>query len=196
MRCLSGLFVSAIFLVVTSGGVLADDLSADRIERFLDSMVDLKPWGEAHRDILRGTSISDSFSGANMSQGISDEKLEKMRRPFSLGVAAAREAGLGGELEDIVGDHGFDLDEWGETGDQTMRAYIAIQIEGKGVSRAKLEKMMAQMDANPRMTDAMKVQMRKSMEGVVRMYETMRDVPNADIEAVRPYQNRMAEVMR
>ncbi len=163
----------------------AEPLESDQISRWLASMSDLRTWSEANEDRLDRDMFEPASPRMSPMSPPSEEDIERMRSPFTNGVAAARTAGVEREVLGIVEPHGFSLDEWGETGDRIMRAYIALQMEGQPDMTSKLDETIQQMENSP-MSQTQKNQMINSLMRPLDIYNMMKDAPAEDVEAVRP----------
>jgi hypothetical protein len=173
----------------SSGEVQATDsapLEAEAISRWMNSLATLRPWGEANEDRFERDLFKVEQPRMNPMNPLSKEALQKMRSPFSGAVSAARSVGVDDEVAGLLAPHGFTLDEWGDTGDRIIRAFVALQIQGGPDMRAQLDTTIVQMEENTRLSVAQKNQLISSLMQTLDIYNMMSDAPAADIEAVRP----------
>ena len=163
----------------------AEPLDSDQIGRWLSSMSEIRDWSEANKDRFDEDMFETDSPRLSPMSPPTEQDIERMRSPFTNGVAAARSAGVAGEVSGLVEPHGFSLDEWGETGDRVMRAYIALQMESQPDMTAKMNDTIQQMESAP-LSETQKNQMITSLMRTLDIYNMMKDAPPEDVEAVRP----------
>jgi hypothetical protein len=76
---------------------------------------------------------------------------------------------------------------FGEKADAIMMAYAALNLEAEGASMEAVD---------PAMLDMMPPEMRAQMAPMLALVEAMRSVPPADIEAIKPYKDRLDAAMQ
>lgn len=188
IRQLKPLFV-VLFMLAVAMTATAEPLNDERIEGFLNSLQDLESLSEH-------TENTEVFE--NMGQEIQEAARKGDFRPMSLMVEKMRDHSMHDEFADVVSKHGFDRPEdWAETGDRIMRAMAAMELKGQdqGDVRAEMDAMMKQMEDNPNVTEQQRERMRQQMEQAMAGMKAMADAPQADIEAVRPYRDRIRQAM-
>ena len=167
-----------------SGTALADSLSDEQVRRFIDVTEQINAMEEEFADL--------------------DQELERQARPngnelpnfehlFSSTLAKVTDHPSYGLLEDVVEDHGFDdVPEWGRVGDQVFRAWMALEMADQmNQMPADPSAMLSQLENNPNLSDAQKVQMRASVEQMMAVRKMLRAVPKGDIDTVRPHRDAL-----
>jgi len=161
-------------------------LESDDVKRWIGSLDALRSWGEANEGRFDRNLFKAEAPRMNPMNPLSMDALQKMRSPFSGAIAAARVAGVQDELVGLLAPHGFTIDDWGNTGDRIIRAFVASQMQGGPDIRAQLNQTIAQMEENTRMSVGQKNQMISSLMQTLDIYNMMSDAPDADIQVVRP----------
>ena len=188
VRHLNVLFV-VLFMLAAATVATAEPLNEGRIQGFLNSLEDLQALGERAKD-------TEMFE--NMGQEIQESARKGDFRPMSLMVEKMRGHSIHNEFASIVSEHGFDHPgDWANTGDRVMRAMAAMELKGpdRGDVKAEMEAMMKKMENNPNISEQQRQRMRQQMEKAVAGMEAMANAPQADIEAVRPYRDRIRQAM-
>lgn len=179
----------AVFMLAVAMMATAAPLNDTRIEGFLNSLEDLETLGERTQDL-------EMFE--SMGQEIEASAREGDFRPMSLMVEKMRGHSMHEAFADIVSRHGFDRPkDWANTGDRVMRAMAAIELKGQkqGNVQAEMEAMMERMENNPDIPEQQRKRMREQMEQAMVGMKAMADAPQADVEAVRPYRDRIRQAM-
>lgn len=120
---------------------------------------------------------------------LASEREVDMSRLFSSSVEQMEGREEYGILEDMVQNHGFsNLKEWAKTGDRVFAAWMAIEMgsESAGLA-AEMQEALAEIDNNPDMSEQQKAQMRAMMAPAMSMSDAASNVPQQDMEAVRPH---------
>lgn len=174
--------MAALLMMATS--VWADELSNQEIEQFIASMEKLQ-------------TMDEEF------QAFEADDEDKSQMPdtdhlVSEGLARLRGNKLYDKVDSIVRDYGFDNAEaWSQTGDRVLDAYIALQMKGKsGSAQSQMDKALREMDENSQMTPAQKEQMRAMMAQSMASMKSFAEAPPEDMAAVKPYQDRLDQVMQ
>lgn len=100
------------------------------------------------------------------------------------------------DITGIVNRYGFEsVDEWASIGERIFLAYWAISSEGQpqGAAREGMESYLKSLEDMGGMPEEALERTRKLMEGMVQVNEAASNAPRADIEAVRPYMDKIAE---
>ena len=185
--------ILVLFVGLASTAQAAGALTGDSISRWVSSMDELRPWGDKHSAVLKEEDFETKRPTVNPMQPPTDDELEAIRSPFSRAVAAARAAGLSGELSSIIGSYGFSLNEWGATGDRIVRAYMALQMQNTPDLRAQMDQSIAQLGTRSDISEEQKEAMIASLTRTVEMYEVLSVAPTADIDAVRARKSLLDE---
>lgn len=188
IRHLKPLFV-VLFMLAVASGAAAEALNDERIEGFLGSLEDLESLGER----TENTAVFE-----DMGREIQESAREGDFRPMSMMVEKMRDHSMHGEFAEVVAKHGFDRPEdWADTGDRIMRAVAAMELKGQdqGDVQAEMDEMMKQMENNPNVSEQQRERMRQQMEQAMAGMKAMADAPQEDIEAVRPYRDRIRRAM-
>ncbi|WP_281301341.1 MULTISPECIES: hypothetical protein [unclassified Iodidimonas] len=152
----------------------AQDLDKSSAARFIESLPEVILLGED----LQESGLAEGFQNAlkpSVEHGFS---------PYQRGTdwmkTAAPESYQ--KMKDVAADHGFsDVDEWARVGDQVMGAFMAMEMQNiPDESRAMAEQM------TPDMLAQMPQAVREQIEGMKIMLAAIKDVPEQNIETVRP----------
>ena len=182
MQALRILALAAGFLISLSS-TAADELTADAIDRWIQSMDAVQEWAAsndiADRKLAVGENNMPDFVSALDKLGDERQGLERI----------AKENGFAGARS------------WARTANRVARAFMAVQMDARGTDmaqvRKQLESRVAQIENNARLNDAQKQQMKQQMNAMLermRAMETMTEgVPESDREAVR---QRKAQLKR
>lgn len=102
------------------------------------------------------------------------------------------------KVSSMVKRHGFSsLAEWAQTGDRIYTAYMAInmgdqpEMDGMMDENAIEDYMTSVGDV---MSDARKKEIRAMMESAMKSNEAINNAPSEDIEAVRPYADKITAI--
>lgn len=158
-----------------SASVMAETLTGDLVSSWLKSQKEVEAFGDKYESRL------DPYD-ANIDEQAS------MEDAFKQGIVALKKTGLYGEFENIVEGYGFDSPEqWSQIGTQIMMAYMSVEMAQQA---PQMEQMMAQMDAmmqSDQMPADQKEMMMNAMKQSQQMYQSSKNVPQADMEAIKPY---------
>lgn len=164
-------------LLLVTSFAWAQSLSTDKVSTFIDSLDPVTRYAERlDEDVRDGLEVSN----------ILPEPGEPLR-PYTRSLEYIREAhgDVYAAMGDIVDDHGFaNLEEWADTGDRVMVAWLALQMEGTEIGAV-----------SPEMLDQVPAQMRPQIERMLAMMEAVRNAPPGDIEVVRPLAGRLMDYM-
>ncbi|WP_077531341.1 hypothetical protein [Vreelandella utahensis] len=183
-------FCAALVLLLAAFPAMAQPLSDERIEGFLASLEDLESLGER---------IENTDLFGDMGREIQEQATRKGEfRPMRMMVDRMRDHEMHNEFAAVVSDHGFQHPEdWADTGDRIMRAMAAMELKkhNRDDMRKEMSAMMKQMEDNPNISEQQRKRMRQQMEQAMAGMKAMADAPQADIEAVRPYRDRIRQAM-
>ena len=101
------------------------------------------------------------------------------------------------KLASMVQRHGFkDPEEWAAVGDRVYAAYAASQMEGQpAMTQDDIDRYMARIEDSP-MPEAQKTRMRNNMENMLAANRAFHNVPDEDIQAVRPYAEEIIRALQ
>ena len=183
-------FCAVLVLLLAALPAMAQPLSDERIERFLASLEDLESLGKQVEN-------TDMFG--NMGQEIQEQAMRKGEfRPMGMMVEKMRDHEMHDQFSSVVSDHGFQRPEdWADTGDRIMRAMAAMELQkhDRGDMRAEMGAMMNKMENNPNISEQQRKRMRQQMGQAMAGMKAMADAPQEDIEAIRPYRDRIRGAM-
>lgn len=206
----------ALSLALAAAGttaLAADDvaLTSDRVDRFLDSLPDVEVLGQKYGDASEKMSkqkknkrmnphgaagMAGMAPGGDFSHMMpSEAQMERAASPFTSNLEEIRASEGYGDMVSTVKKHGFSsVEEWAAVGDRAMRAFASLQMADEIPELdAQMEDMRKQL-AQSGMPKAQQEQMLKMMDtGRVQM-KKFQDVPQADLNAVRPHLKRFEEL--
>ncbi len=108
--------------------------------------------------------------------------------PFTSALAQMRTHQAHEELLAIVQRRGFaDLEQWAQTGDRVMRAYVAATMGAAAPQMNDPMKQALEQLERSGMSASQKEQMRQMMMSSQQMMGALDDVPAADKAAVTPF---------
>lgn len=169
---------AALVAITTAGAAVAADalssddaLSSNEVDRFVTSLEDVEAFGEAVRERGDGDVISqptNPFEGGAFS-------------PYGASITALRGAApkVYADFAKTLKPHGFAPAEWASVGDRVFAAYMAIEL-------AENPDYAQMRDMDPAMLDMMPPAARAQFDGMMKALEKLKDVPEADLAAVRP----------
>ncbi|SDK72793.1 hypothetical protein SAMN05660337_1010 [Maridesulfovibrio ferrireducens] len=92
------------------------------------------------------------------------------------------------QAKKIIKDNGFSAQTWPETSGRVLKAFVSIAMEQEqSAGMVEMQAAMAQMDADPNMPPEQKKMMKEQMNSMMQTAKAMMQAPKADIDAVRPY---------
>jgi hypothetical protein len=151
-------------------------LTAGNVKSFIDTLPDLKAFSDTLEQSGKSDTLSEAFQ-ANAAAGDFS--------PYTTGVSALKEKFPAdyAQLGTLVAKHGFSSQEdWAETGNSVMKAYMAIKMEGEGGKAAAAMQAMS-----PEMLDKLPPQARAQIEASKKLMASAAAVPASDKDAMRPY---------
>lgn len=174
---LQRLFMIGLMLLM-SGLLQAETLKKTEVEQWLGAMPDLSKWLRKHEEKLK---FNDLLAGGG------DMKQVMMR-----GVSKLKEAGLYKSFGKEVKKANYsNVEQWASvTGDISM-AYMALQLENEKVSSSQLKAQLKQLQQAKGMTKEEKAQMEGMMKSSIAILNGVDNVPPANLEVIRPYQDRI-----
>ncbi|GLQ32802.1 hypothetical protein [Litoribrevibacter albus] len=162
-----------------SSTLLADNLTGNLVAQWIKSQKAVEVFGDKYESKL------EPFD-ANI------EKQESLEEAFRQGVVALKKTGLYNEFDGVVDGFGFDSPEqWSQVGAQIMTAYMSLEMNQQA---PQMKQMMAQMQAmmdNDQIPAEQKEMMKNAMRQSKNMYESTKNVPQADIDAIKPYLSQL-----
>ncbi len=183
-QSLAALLFAGVLAIAGTGSASA--LDSDAVERFTASMEALHAYEDENPFDLDEPEEPEEF-------------VQVMRAPMSSQLDQMRDHEAFGDVQRIVGEHGFaDVESWAVTGDRVLRAFTALEIEEETPDlRAELEQTRAQIQEAPGMSQEQRDMALKMIEQtMVPMMEVLDDVPQEDRDAVAPHRSRIADVLK
>lgn len=174
-------------LMATSAGALlvasqvfaqsSPPLTAEVVEAFVGSVPEIRQVGEKY-DATPLVEPSGSMGDA----------MKQATAPFTAAVAQMRTHQAHEELLAIVQRRGFaDLEQWAQTGDRVMRAFVAAKMDAEAPRMNDQMKQALEQLERSGMPASQKEQMRQMMMSSQQMMGALNDVPAADKAAVTPF---------
>lgn len=175
------IFLALIALLISTSAFAAN-LTTETASKWMDSMMALNQWGQSHPEYmktLRENSRPDPAAGA------------MPRMPsFSHAVNASKAAGLDSQIVKVIAPYGFSsMEQWAQTGDQVMKAMMAMQLNKENIV-PQIQEQMQLLQNDTKIPADQKQYMMSSMEQMLKMAEDAKKVPAADIAAVQPLADR------
>jgi hypothetical protein len=169
-----------VVLVLFGASTYAEPLNASVVERWLGSQADVKAWGEQHEDAFEPRSSASALAVKDF-------------------IEPLKQAGLYPEMQGLLRGHGFESPEhWAQATVQIVSAYAKTQMSSEAMAmspddmRAKLQ----QVEDSPHLNDEQKQQMRAMLESTLAMMARIKQVPEADVQAIQPYLGQLEQVMQ
>lgn len=174
------------FFLLWSTLSIAEPLTTDRASQWMDAMESMQKWSETHPQevkIMRDRS----------------QKLNANRQTipsFSSSISAVKGTEVEPMINEVLAKHQFtSVDQWAKTGDQVMKAFTTLSIQGRDVN-ADMAKQMEAIKNNPNIPQERKQKMLQSMQAMGQMMRQQGNAPAADVEAVKPLVSRMQKMGR
>lgn len=173
-----------LFLTVSALHAGAAALKTSEIEGFIASLSELQSLSKKHEDLEKWT----ANAGAR-SRGAPGAEVNWMADS----IAAIEGHPVYREFEEVVGSHGFESPEhWAEVGDRVLKAFFAATMDQQAPAmKAQMEQAMREIENNTSLTPEQKQIMKETMGSSMAQVSAMSDAPSADVEAVRPYMDRL-----
>jgi len=172
--------------------VHSESLTENDVESFISSMEAMQPLIDKHQAFI--DSIEDPDN---------DNRDIEFSRMMSSMIDDVKGHEMYDDLDNLVDDFGFRSPEaWAKKGDRIVSTWFAIEMEGQESMTpdlAEMERAMAELENNPDMPESAKAQMRAMMEQSMATFRSAASaadqVTKADKQAVRPYVERLQNVM-
>ncbi len=158
-------------------------LTAKVIESWMAAMPDVEAFGVRHEQALEAVDGED--------QGFMEAfDVESMVKPL-------KQAGLYDEVADLVARHGFDSPEaWAEVTGRITRAGMALEYgDGAAFNEAEIEAQWKAMANNPEIPPEALQLYQRTMDQARSMAKMIKETPEADKDAVRPYVSRLKKIL-
>ena len=173
-------FCLTFCMFLLSSAALSQTLTTELARGFVNSLPEVNSYSETLDDEISEMSFQDAMM----------PRAGEPFAPYSRAMEFVRNnhVGVHQDMTELVTGFGFaSAEEWATTGDRVVSAYMATQI-----SPADMQQME---QFTPEMLDQMPAQMRPQIEVMLAMVETIRNIPEADIEVVRPLVPQMEQFM-
>lgn len=179
MKQLTTILLSAL-LLLPAVAVANDELTADVINRWADSMEGLEAWGEENDDLTQ-----EDFIDPN--------------DPLNVEASMARTAREYPEVQEILADNGFsDGDNWANIGGRIINAYGAVMlsetVDSPDELQAQMEAQLEVFAGDPNINEEQLAMIREQMEEASQMMAQMMAAPAEDIAAVEANQARLDQL--
>ncbi|CCO24218.1 hypothetical protein [Maridesulfovibrio hydrothermalis] len=100
------------------------------------------------------------------------------------------------QTKKIIEANGFTHKTWPETAGRVFKAITAIGMtDNANTGVHEMEKALAQIEADPSMSPQQKEMLKQHMQSALSAAKSMMGASKADIEAVKPYYDRLSEDM-
>ena len=166
-------FAIAVSIVLSmSAAQAASPLSSEQVTHFVETLAPIQTFGDA---LEKEGKLNVLIGGGASANG--------EFKPYSTGVDALKKQFPADfrRLAGVVKPHGFTPEEWGETGDRVMAAYMALRIErDEPGALDRIEPV--DLEELKKMPPELQIQMRDYMA----MMEAVKKAPSADRTAVLP----------
>lgn len=170
-------FILMILANLLAAGITqAEPLTDDKIQSFIDAQGSLPDFDAKYPGLEAAT-----------------EELLDMARPVSSVMPALQQfPEVRKNLEDAVTKHGFDsIEEWAEVGDRVYLAQFAISMQGMSAEERAMSEQMMSAENIEEMPEHMREEMRAMAAQVRQMKAAVENVPQEDIEKVRPFMSQL-----
>lgn len=162
--------------LLAAGITQAEPLTDDKIQSLIDT-----------QDSLSG------FDARYPGLEAASDALRDMSRPMSSTLPALdRFPGARESLEEAVRKHGFEsVEEWAKVGDRVYLASFAISMQDMSAEERAMSEQMMSMDHIEEMPEHMREEMRARVAQSRQMMNAVDNVPQEDIEKVRPFMSQL-----
>lgn len=162
--------------LLAAGITQAEPLTEDKIQSFIDAQNSLPDFDAKYPGLEAAT----------------DELLD-MARPVSSAMPALQQfPEVRKNLEEAVTEHGFDsIEEWAEVGDRVYLAQFAISMQDMSAEERAISEQMMSADHLEEMPEHMRERMRAMVAQSRQMMAAVENVPQEDIEKVRPFMSQL-----
>ncbi len=170
------LLTITLLLSLASMSYAVSPLTSDQIERVITTMEQLDPYMDQMDKEMNesGASRSDTFDP------------EMMKRECALIYDYSAKA------KQIIENNGFTAQTWPDTSSRVLKAFVSIAMEQQQPDVTdNMNAAIAQIDSDPNMSPEQKNAIKQQMKAVMQAAESMMQAPKADIDAVRPYFDKL-----
>ncbi len=165
-----------LILSLASISYAVSPLTPDQIERVITTMEQLDPYMDQMDKEMNesGGSRNDTFDP------------EMMKKECALIYDYSAKA------KQIIENNGFTAQTWPDTSSRVLKAFVSIAMEQQQADRTdNMSSAIAQIDSDPNMSPEQKEAIKQQMKAVMQAAESMMQAPKADIDAVRPYFDKL-----
>jgi|AntRauTorckE6833_2_1112554.scaffolds.fasta_scaffold14466_3 hypothetical protein len=176
------------FLIFTLFSLLAfsasaSNLSDSEVQRWIDTHPQIQAWLDQHDDLFP-------------EEG-EDAMTFNMEQIFAEGIEELRKAGLYEEFNSQVQDAGFNsVEHWTDTTQNITLAYMALAMEDSPHSRQMIEQQLEKIRTSPNIPEQQRASYEAMMTSSLEMMDMAEQVPEADKETVRPYQQQLDQMFQ
>ncbi len=178
------LLTAAGALAALAGSAFAQSFSGEDVQNFITIMEEMETLSERYPDEDLAGDLG--IEPGDMSAMISEDGNMTIFSRIAEGLDGSTDAQQA--ARNAILENGFDsLPDWGETSDSIMMAYLATEMDPAD---------MAGMDqVTPEMMAMMPPSARAQMETVRRMMDAIKNVPQDDIDTLRPYRGQLEDAL-
>ncbi|OEU66225.1 MAG: hypothetical protein BA863_09300 [Desulfovibrio sp. S3730MH75] len=145
-------------------------LTSNEIERVIVVMEKLEPYMDQMEKEMEEQAMNDPFN--------SDMLSEQSSLIYNYSA----------DCKNIIESNGFNEQTWPTTSGRVLKAFVSIAMEQEPSNgMAEIKAALAQMEADPNMSPEQKTMMKEQMKSVMQTAKAMMQAPQADVDAVRPY---------
>ncbi len=176
-------YIMLCCLLLWGTTAMAENLSQDEAERFVDSLPEATTVGQQIQEsdkAERFSVVMTPMEGQPYAPYTRGAVFMKMETPD-----------LYRTMERIADKHGFDsVETWANVGDRVMAAFMAIEVEKMPEDTRKMAENMT-----PEMLNALPVNVRARIQGTIAMLEMTKKVSAEDLALMRELAPRMRQQM-
>lgn len=182
-KWIAAVFTGWTLLMATA--TYAQGLTGETVSRFIESMEELQANEVFSSDFMAAWEASRQAESAPTSLMLSEAVMFLQDRD---GYAT---------LETVVENHGFRSPEtWGAIGDRALLALTRLDLADNIAGlQQKLVKMREDVNNNDRFSGEQKERMLGMIDNTEQMLDRVGDVPSEDLDAVRPHQSELKQVL-
>lgn len=171
----------ALLALALSTQAASPKLTGSEVQRFVASLPEVQR-------------LADLIPEAELPEVDESAELD-LSHPMSSTVQSLRGHAEYDRFSAVAKQHGFSsLEQWGQTGDRVLRAYLALEMEQQVPGmQAEMARALQEIEQNPHFSPEQREQMKQILTSSLKTMDSVGEAPAADLEVVRPH---LAELRR
>lgn len=171
------LFAMLLITAATISAHAATPLTGEQIERVLSTLEALEPYTDQMDADLEQ---SGNMGADNFNPEMFNDECSLMYK-------------YNAETKKIIESNGFTYNSWTETAGRVMKAMTRLAMQDDEVVNAEeMKQALTQIETAPGMSKEQREIMKQQLQAAMNSAEAMVNAPDEDVEAVRPYYEKVS----